>query len=449
MKRRRLNKKRCGIALLCLILFVFCIFWLFSTLSKGENRKKRKQLELAAEYLEELDYEQAVAAYINVLEIDPKNVDAIYGLCDAYIAWADTIENPGEQLRLMNKALMKVNELFRHAAEEYRWAVYDLCYKISEIYEANGIQEASQKYWDRCIDIDESEAGYAENVLKEVLAGLPEEISRFENGELRSEQEEESNEEDAVSEESKEAEIDETYKVLLEELANIAKEGDHEKILETISRDDYMAMANTLGKLSENGCYVGERNEQGKRDGKGVAVYGLYLKDPFGVDEDYSTYHPAYYYGEWKDGKRNGKGYWFFVRDDSLLDGKGGQLDDTPEGFFELEWVDDIPNGHMKYTDEHSCVTEGQVVDGLFDGEIRQTNRNPYVNGGGPTELIYRFDNGKAQPIREEAGQSPWGENYTRYILAENGSLSNYIVDDIDMKHGVLGYGQPFIVLWN
>ena len=52
----------------------------------ADAKKIREQLSLGEKYLSELKYEQAEAAYLAVIEIDPKNVDAYLGLADVYVA---------------------------------------------------------------------------------------------------------------------------------------------------------------------------------------------------------------------------------------------------------------------------------------------------------------------------------------------------------------------------
>lgn len=55
----------------------------------GGNRAVKNHLELAAKYISELDYEQAIAEYKAALEIDPQNQQAIDGMeqvCLEYVA---------------------------------------------------------------------------------------------------------------------------------------------------------------------------------------------------------------------------------------------------------------------------------------------------------------------------------------------------------------------------
>ena len=57
--------------------------------SKGGDGRVTKQIALAERYFDELDYEQAIAAYKVVLELDPNNVEAYHGMAKAYIALGD------------------------------------------------------------------------------------------------------------------------------------------------------------------------------------------------------------------------------------------------------------------------------------------------------------------------------------------------------------------------
>lgn len=53
--------------------------------SNSTERKLQEQLNLGAKYIDELQYEQALACYKSVVEIDPKSVDAYLGIVETYI----------------------------------------------------------------------------------------------------------------------------------------------------------------------------------------------------------------------------------------------------------------------------------------------------------------------------------------------------------------------------
>ncbi len=53
--------------------------------SENKARELQKQLDLGQQYLEEMNYEEAAAAFEAAIEIDPMNVDAYLGLVEVYI----------------------------------------------------------------------------------------------------------------------------------------------------------------------------------------------------------------------------------------------------------------------------------------------------------------------------------------------------------------------------
>ena len=66
----------------------------------SDTARINHQLELAQRYLLEEDYEQAIAAFEIIIEIDPKNVGAYLGLAEAYVS-ADEL---GNAVRTLEKA---------------------------------------------------------------------------------------------------------------------------------------------------------------------------------------------------------------------------------------------------------------------------------------------------------------------------------------------------------
>lgn len=79
MKNSKKTKILAGAAVLCLIAIGVIVLMLNS-----DGRRLNSQLQLGQKYLEEMDYEQAVVAFNEVIAIDPVNVDAYLGLADAY-----------------------------------------------------------------------------------------------------------------------------------------------------------------------------------------------------------------------------------------------------------------------------------------------------------------------------------------------------------------------------
>lgn len=121
------------------------------------------------------------------------------------------------------------------------------------------------------------------------------------------------------------------------------------------------AFTNELSGTNEF-YYYGSFNKAGQPDGTGVAVYE----------------NNTYYCGEWKNGKRHGKGMWLQIFPDkpSTVNGVTGVLEHSYNG----QWQNDLPNGngqeHFEYDLE---VMEGEDVilnvigsfkDGCYDGEL-------------------------------------------------------------------------------
>lgn len=88
----------------------FLVFYLNSP-----SMKAKEQLELAQNYLLDLEYEQAVAAFDLVIELDPKNIDAYLGLAEAYLQMG----KPEKALRTLQRGYDETeDEIFWDMIEE-------------------------------------------------------------------------------------------------------------------------------------------------------------------------------------------------------------------------------------------------------------------------------------------------------------------------------------------
>lgn len=56
----------------------------------------RKQLQLGKRYLKELDYEQAVAVFKDILSIEPDNADALENIQTAYVEWGHVLRDSSQ-----------------------------------------------------------------------------------------------------------------------------------------------------------------------------------------------------------------------------------------------------------------------------------------------------------------------------------------------------------------
>ena len=115
-------------------------------------------------------------------------------------------------------------------------------------------------------------------------------------------------------------------------------------------------------KGSNNFYYYGQKDGKGNPSGSGLAVYA----------------DNTYYCGEWKDGKRHGKGMWWKIFPDKpgTVNGVPGVVEHSYNGM----WANDYPNGegqeHFGY--DYSKIAGEYVItnvignfkDGYYDGEL-------------------------------------------------------------------------------
>lgn len=115
--------------------------------------------------------------------------------------------------------------------------------------------------------------------------------------------------------------------------------------------------------------YYGERNGLGQPNGTGIACYS----------------DNAYYYGQWVDGKREGRGEWirfYMYYDDDAASDRAYVMH-----MYAGEWADDMPNGegqeHYDLDMSQAAKKErylqnviGTFQDGLYSGEMYLTTLN-------------------------------------------------------------------------
>ena len=105
-KKRILIPVVIGIALIILGAVVSGLIY-YKTVTKPK-KERDYQLELGEKYLSELDYDNAILAYENAIQIDPKNEKAYLALADIYEDLADksvTEEDFDQALDYMDKAI--------------------------------------------------------------------------------------------------------------------------------------------------------------------------------------------------------------------------------------------------------------------------------------------------------------------------------------------------------
>ncbi|MCM1217671.1 MAG: tetratricopeptide repeat protein [Lachnospiraceae bacterium] len=83
------NKKIFGVIALAVVIIAVSAGMILYNNSAGVQLKR--QLDLGNKYLEELNYEEAIAAFNLAIEIDSRSVEAYLGLADAYLGMGDKV----------------------------------------------------------------------------------------------------------------------------------------------------------------------------------------------------------------------------------------------------------------------------------------------------------------------------------------------------------------------
>ncbi len=156
---------------------VIAVVAVFIYVSGRQDRKLKEALQLAEKYLNELDYEKAVAAYEDAINIDPKCLDAYIGIADIYVAMADESERNNDYetaIKDCDSSLETLNQALNQENDDSE----TITVKITEI---NSKKEEIQKKLDE--QIAEEQNIKEEEEKKAKLLGQDTDLSMAEIGE--------------------------------------------------------------------------------------------------------------------------------------------------------------------------------------------------------------------------------------------------------------------------
>lgn len=137
-----------------------------------------------------------------------------------------------------------------------------------------------------------------------------------------------------------------------------------EAVDDIIRLERFLPISASLGERNDF-YYYGDKDAKGAPEGKGLAVYA------------YNTY----YFGEWKDGKREGNGMWMriFLDEQGIVNGVPGVKVHSYNG----SWRNDYPEGsgqeHFEYNEDYLNEFKGDWVvynamgdykRGLYNGDM-------------------------------------------------------------------------------
>ena len=214
---------------------------------------------------------------------------------------------------------------------------------------------------------------------------------------------------------------------LLGDLASYWDNYDLDAVDYLIRMEKYQYMSGLLDGSSDY-FYVGEENKDGLPHGKGIACYA----------------GNQYYYGDFKDGKREGGGFWYqiFIQDGPYSKANNGIYGHSYQG----QWANDLPFGEgQEHLDIDTAYLSGRIVtnvigsfiNGYYSGEMTVITMDP-ENG----EIGWRGEaiNGTWVPIRSGISEDSKKKKQIPVLVnVENDTNYFWMLKDENYGQGITG----------
>ena len=214
---------------------------------------------------------------------------------------------------------------------------------------------------------------------------------------------------------------------LLGDLASYWDNYDLDAVDYLIRMEKYQYMSGLLDGSSDY-FYVGEENKDGLPHGKGLACYA----------------GNQYYYGDFKDGKREGGGFWYqiFIQDGPYSRANSGIYGHSYQG----QWANDLPFGEgQEHLDIDTAYLNGRIVtnvigsfiNGYYSGEMTVITMDP-ENG----EIGWRGEaiNGTWVPIRSGISEDSKKKKQIPVLVnVENDNNYFWMLKDENYGQGITG----------
>lgn len=383
-----------AIVIAVLIAFLFYI--------NSDTVKENRQLELAQHYLIEEDYEQAIAAFEIVIEINPKNTEAYLGLADAYEATGD--------IDMVIQTLQKGYE--RTGDQRIGDKLLESYLELAKGYTDTGDYENALDIYDRLLELDDTDADVQfdiGNCLQKYLEFL---IDQIRYDEARALIEKYRNKVTTVDFQLLLDRIS-ALENILEQIAQNCSEKNVDAVFTLMHSDQYEDFLSTVQKLEDQ--YIC-KTSYGK--------LGIYKID----SETYGNY--MIYFGGYQDDIREGQGIWL-----GYFNGNNY--------YSEGDWRGDVPNGKNTVREWSNRLDEevvyrvisGTVYNGLWDGNIiwafEETDRT--------FSFPVTFDKGKALILSYNDDGDPVISEGTLESGEDDGDLINGNLTD---KEGIVGFSE-------
>lgn len=296
---------------------------------KSVEQQIAEQLELGQKYLEDLNYEQAVVAFNKVIEIDAKVEEGYLGLAKAHKG----MEDQKQAADVLELGIQSIG--IEGLSEEYKNLMVDTYLSLAQENESSGDDTVAEMYYDRILDIipDQNESLNQKKLLdkKRKLKPYYEELLEI----------------------SKELNNDNASINAVSEVSSLLYNNEFLNIAESLEEPIVYRVNNELHLGIYPGgdiyyVYYGEMKD-GMREGTGIWFYTFY-------QTEYNREAYVIFSGIWRNDYPNGEGKWYR----KFLDSTGPRPDWFKETWYNGSLVDGYFNGYFE-------------VKGLqYDGEIWQ-----------------------------------------------------------------------------
>lgn len=376
-----------GIAtgLLLIAVVIMAVFYGVSYFSKAN--KLAGILRSGSEYMDKGDYETAIKYYDDALNYEPESTEIRNAIAYAYIKIGESCDSSADAVEAYQQSL-----LYNKTNKAPYWG-------IANIYEELGDEENM---------MTALRTGF-ENTGDETMT---QKINAIEAEKARIQAEEEA----AAAEEAERLALEEAHSDALQKMYECFEAGDLDDVKELMRSEEYKDLADEV--VGDNFFYYGTRTPEGKREGKGIALY----KDGY------------YYYGDFAGDMRSGKG--------TLMRAVYAESSAIGSFVYEGQWSNDKPNGEGTCTSNYykdrigasglsKQVISGTYADGLENGKM---TLDGVSKAGGAVKYSYTSDNGVAKKISDEDSGVKG-----QYIIAKSSDGSSNLTSDGSLR-GVEGY---------
>ena len=352
------------------------------------SNKMADELRIGNDQMAKGDYLSAIASYNAALEYDPENQDVRDAIAHAYVMLGGVYGSSDEAIDAYQNALL---------------------YNI----------ENTNAYWGVANIFEER--GEEENVLSALNTGYEntgDENMKIKVDNILAERERIRQEEEArLAEDAELAAIEEAHNAVLSKVYDAFKSGKLDDVKEVLRTDEVKDLVDEIVS-DEVSYYYGDKDADGNRQGKGLAMY----LDGY------------FYYGTFDKNVRSGQGTWMraVYADSSAI---GSYI-------FQGNWLNDLPNGEGTstsnfYKDKISeselvkQVIKGNYKDGLENGRMSLSGS---TKGGSSVQYTYTVEDGiAAKSSSDDSGIKG------QYIIAKSSDGKSNLTSDGSLR-GVEGF---------